>query len=90
VTSAQGAENARGELERAKNEWASGLGLRPGDGILLEELVGGAASLADLQPTLEACNLTLRDARGVLDRLVAAGLIEPVEPMDTPHSWRHS
>ena len=35
------------------------------------------ASTLELQPTLEACNLSLREARGTLDRLVAARLIEP-------------
>ena len=33
----------------------------------------------ELQPTLEACDLSLREARGVLDRLIAAGLIEALE-----------
>jgi len=88
VTHAQSAANARGALERAKSEWAAALNLRPGDGILLEEMSTGATSLADLQPTLEACDLTLRDARGVIDRLVASRLIEPLEPMDAPSPWR--
>ena len=80
MTTAQQAEDARTALEQAKQTWASSLGVRSGDGILLEDMAGGAASLAELQPTLEACDLTLRDARGVLDRLIAAGLIEPIEP----------
>src|SRR6185369_12505835 len=73
MSAAQQADDARSALERAKQEWATSLGVRPGDGILLEEMAGGAASLAELQPTLEACDLSLRDARGVLDRLVAGG-----------------
>jgi len=79
MSAAQQADDARSALERAKQEWATSLGVRPGDGILLEEMAGGAASLAELQPTLEACDLSLRDARGVLDRLVAGGLIESLE-----------
>ena len=74
---AQAAEDARRELDAAKEQWAGGLGLRPMDGILLEDLAAGRLSLAELQPTLEACNLSLREARGTIDRLVAARLIEP-------------
>lgn len=77
MRAAQAAEDARRELDVAKERWAGGLGLRPMDGILLEDLAGGQLSLAELQPTLEACNLTLREARGTLDRLVAARLITP-------------
>jgi hypothetical protein len=77
VQLAQESGDARRELEAAKVRWAGGLGLRPTDGILLEDLAGGRLSLAELQPTLEACNLSLREARGTLDRLVAARLIEP-------------
>jgi hypothetical protein len=79
MSTAQRAQDARVALDQAKQEWATSLGVRSGDGILLEDLAGGAGSLADLQPTLEACNLTLREARGVLDRLIAAGLIESLE-----------
>jgi hypothetical protein len=79
MSAAQQAADARTALDQAKQEWSSGLGVRPGDGILLEDMAGGAASLAELQPTLEACDLSLREARGVLDRLIAAGLIEPLE-----------
>ncbi len=56
------------------------------DGILLEDLAAGCASLAELQKTLEACNLTLREARGTLDRLVLARLIEPLEVPGVPGS----
>jgi hypothetical protein len=79
MTSAQQAADARSALDQAKQDWASTHGVRSGDGILLEEMAGGASSLAELQPTLEACDLTLREARGVLDRLIAAGLIEALE-----------
>ncbi len=79
MSAAQQAEDARTALDQAKQSWATSLGLRTGDGILLEEMAGGALSLAELQPTLEACDLSLREARGVLDRLIAAGLIEPLD-----------
>jgi hypothetical protein len=87
MAAAQQDGDIRAALERAKQEWATRLMLRPGDGILIDEMAAGATSLTDLQPTLEACDLSLRDARGVLDRLVAAGLIEPLEPI-APAPWR--
>lgn len=87
MTVAQQGGDARAALERAKQDWAAPLGLRPGDGILIDELAAGASSLSDLQPTMEACDLSLRDARGVLDRLVASGLIESLEPV-APVPWR--
>ncbi|HET9326863.1 MAG TPA: hypothetical protein VFQ05_08840 [Candidatus Eisenbacteria bacterium] len=80
MAAAQQAPDARTALDRAKQEWAASLNVRSGDGILLEDMAGGALSLAELQPTLEACDLSLREARGVLDRLIAAKLIEPLEP----------
>lgn len=77
MRAAQASDDARRAIDRAKDEWAKSLGLRPVDGILLEDLAAGRLSLAELQPTLEACNLSLREARGTIDRLVAARLIEP-------------
>ena len=79
VQRAQQGSDPRQALERAKTEWAAGLKLRASDGILLEDLAAGRTSLAEMQETLDACSLTLREARGTLDRLVAAGLIEPLE-----------
>ena len=49
------------------------------DGIVLDELVAGRTSLAEMKETLDSCGLTLRDARGAIDRMRAAQLIEPVE-----------
>lgn len=79
VSAAQAHASQRTELDRAKQEWADELKLRPMDGIVLDELVAGRTCLADMKETLDACNLTLREARGAIDRLRAAQLIEPVE-----------
>ncbi len=84
VAVAQQGADPRRELEQAKQAWAEALVLRPFDGILLEDLAAGQSSLAELQRTLEACNLTLREARGTLDRLVAARLIEPLDAPGVP------
>lgn len=84
VSAAQHSESPRTELDRVKQEWADGLKLRPPDGIVLEELTAGRSCLAEMKETLEACGLTLREARGALDRLRAARLAEPVEPSERP------
>ena len=88
VSAAQASVDARLEIDRVKLAWASGLGLRSEDGILLEEMAGGTTTLAGLQSTMEACNLSLRDARGVIDRLVAAGLIVSADAGGAPTSFR--
>lgn len=79
VGAAQQSASPRSELERAKQAWADELKLRPMDGIVLDELVADRTCIADMQDTLEACGLTLREARGALDRLRAAQMVEPVE-----------
>lgn len=79
VTDAQSSTDARAAMERAKQAWAEGYRVKPTDGILLEDMAEGRTSLAELQATLDACGLTLRDARGTLDRLCAAGLTQPLE-----------
>jgi len=79
IRAAQQARDPRQELDRAKEEWARGLGLRPVDGILLEDFAAGHTRLAEMKKTLEACDMSLRDARGTLDRLTSAGLIAPQE-----------
>lgn len=84
VHGAQQGPGPRQALDQAKREWAEALGLRPPDGIVLEDFGNGHDCLADLKPTLEACDLTLRDARGSLDRLLAARLIAALEPAPRP------
>ena len=79
VKDAQGSVDPRSELERAKQLWADALKLRPHDGIILDEFIAGRACLADMQDTLAACDLSLRDARGTVDRLLAAGLIQNLD-----------
>ena len=79
ISAAQASASQRTDLDRAKQEWADGLKLRPMDGIVLDELVAGRTCLAEMKETLESCGLTLREARGAIDRMRAAQLIEPVE-----------
>ena len=80
VTTAQAGQMQRTELELAKERWATDLRLRAIDGIVLDELASGHNCLADLKPALESCDLNLRAARGAIDRLLAAGLVESLDP----------
>ena len=82
VHTAQQSDSPRTALDQAKQDWADGHKLRTPDGIVLDELVAGHTCLADMHETLDACGLTLRDARGAIDRLRAAQLIEPLEPAE--------
>jgi hypothetical protein len=84
IHAAQQGPSPRSALDQAKQEWADELKLRTPDGIVLEDMVSGHTCLADMQETLDACGLTLRDARGALDRLRAAQLVEPLEPAERP------
>ena len=84
IRAAQLSPTPRSELDRAKQTWADGLGLRPMDGIVLDELVAGRTCLAEMKEPLESCALPRRDARGAVDRLRAAQLIEPVETPERP------
>jgi len=78
VHGAQQGVDPRVALEQAMREWADSLRLKPEDGMLLEDLAAGRASLAEMKPTLDSVNLSLREARGTLDRLIAAQLVTPV------------
>lgn len=80
VRTAQNGSDPRTQLDQAKQVWADELKLRANDVIVLEELAVGAACLTDMTPALESVGLQLRDARGALDRLIAAGLIESLDP----------
>ncbi|HYM82322.1 MAG TPA: hypothetical protein VEY91_13040 [Candidatus Limnocylindria bacterium] len=79
MSTAQAAAGQREALEQAKQEWAAQYRVQPTDGFLLEDMAGGRTCLAELQETLDACGLSLRDARAALDRMRAAELVLPLE-----------
>jgi hypothetical protein len=81
VAEAQNSPDPRVQLEAAKKTWADQFKLRPSDGIILDELSKGGITLADMSDALASCDLTLRDARGAIDRLLAAALIQSLEPI---------
>jgi len=51
----------------------------PSDGIILDEFSQGRECLADMQDTLSACDLTLRDVQRIKDafRAILVGMYHP-------------
>ncbi len=68
----------REALDAAERRWATPLGLAPGDGVVLMELRPGRLSIADLCRSLDACGTTSAEIRQAIDRLVDAGLVDPL------------
>jgi hypothetical protein len=74
-----GARSAgRAALDAALDAWARPHGIRPGDGVVLGEIRRERRGLADLASALEGCGIEAREVREAVDRLVAAGLVDPV------------
>ena len=74
-----GARSAgRAALDAALDAWARPHGVRPGDGVVLGELRAERRGLADLARALEGCGIEPSEVREAVDRLVAAGLVDPV------------
>jgi hypothetical protein len=70
--------SGRPALEAALEAWAGPLGVHPGDGLLLTELRGQRRGINDLAGALEAAGIEPAEVKAGLDRLVTAGLAEPV------------
>ncbi|MGC3996639.1 MAG: hypothetical protein QM767_03545 [Anaeromyxobacter sp.] len=68
----------RGALDAALAAWAAPLGVAAGDGVLLAELRAKPRGLADLARSLEDAGASPTEIRAAVDRLVKAGLVEPV------------
>jgi hypothetical protein len=70
--------SGRTALDAALAAWAAPFGLQAGDGLLLSELRGQRRSLAELVEALETSGIEPAAVRSSIDRLVRAGLAEPV------------
>jgi len=70
--------SGRSSLDAALLAWAAPFGVRPGDGLLLSELRGQQRGLNDLVLALETSGIEPADVKASVDRLVHAGLAEPV------------
>jgi hypothetical protein len=72
--------SGRSSLDAALAAWATPLGLQPGDGLLLSELRGQRRGLGELVQAMESSGIEPADVKASVDRLVQAGLAEPVAP----------
>jgi hypothetical protein len=70
--------SGRAALESTLTAWASPLGVRAGDGIVLSELRAGRLGVPDLCGRLEAAGIPADEVRAALHRLVDAGVVVPI------------
>lgn len=70
--------SGRATLDAALAAWAAPLGVQPGDGLLLSELRGQRRGLNDLVQAMETSGIEPAEVKSAIDRLVKAGLAEPV------------
>jgi len=78
VELARRVDEGRSGLETAERAWAEPLGIHPEDGVYLEEFTAQARSVAQVADALADCGATRPEAQAAVDRLVRAGLLEPV------------
>jgi hypothetical protein len=78
VDRARRTDEGRSGLEAAERSWAEPLGIQPGDGVFLEEFSSQPRSVAQVADGLADCGSTRPEAQAAVDRLVRAGLLQPV------------
>lgn len=74
----QARSSGRAALQAALAAWATPLAVQAGDGVLLGELRGQKRGLNDLTRALEATGIEPAELKSAVDRLVVAGLAQPV------------
>jgi hypothetical protein len=82
VELARRVDEGRSGLEAAERSWAEPLGIHPEDGVYLEEFAAQPRSVAQVADGLADCGATRPEAQAAVDRLVRAGLLEPVPAGD--------
>lgn len=70
--------SGRASLQAALAAWAAPLRVNAGDGVLLGELRGQKKGLNDLSRALQDAGIEAAEVKAAIDRLVLAGLAEPV------------
>lgn len=70
--------SGRSALDAALAAWATPRGLAPADGVLLAELSGKRLGVAELCEALEPTGIERDEVRAGIDRLVSAGIVEPL------------
>jgi len=75
-------------------QWAGQLGVRPSDGVLLEELAAKPLTVNELARAVEDCGERPNEVKAGVDRLYGAGLVQPPQPVEppkppAPSPWRY-
>lgn len=70
--------SGRAALQAALAAWAAPLSVQGTDGVVLGELRGQKRGLNELARALEDAGIEAAEVKAAVDRLVAAGLAEPV------------
>jgi hypothetical protein len=70
--------SGRAALQAALAAWAAPLAVQAGDGVLLAELRGQKKGLNELTRALEGTGIEASELKAAVDRLVLAGLAQPV------------
>lgn len=87
VIVASRAEEGRRSFDDARQGWATQHGVPAEDGLSLRELVGGALTLTDLSDRLDGCGPDRKQVKEGLERLLEAGLVEPVVTPPKASAW---
>jgi hypothetical protein len=69
--------SGRSSLDAALLAWAGPLGVKPTDGVLLGQLRGQRRGFNELASALETSGIEAAEVKAAVERLVAAGLVEP-------------
>ena len=69
--------SGRSSLDAALLAWATPLGVKPTDGVLLGQLRGQRRGFNELASALETSGIEAAEVKAAVERLVAAGLVEP-------------
>lgn len=75
---------ARSSFDQARAAWAARYGVLPGDGLFLGEMTHEPRTLDELIRLVESSGADRRESHEAVDRLAAAGLVEPLAPPSTP------
>jgi hypothetical protein len=73
----------RAQFDAARASWGTSLGLAPEDGLFLVEFGEGERTITEASRNLEGCGTTAKEVKAAVDRLLKAGMLEPV-PAEAP------
>jgi hypothetical protein len=86
IAAARGSGGGREALEAAQAAWATPFGLKPDDGVLLEEFSHSKVTVAQVAEALADCGATRAEVQSSTDRLFKSGLLEADPRPATEHT----